>query len=189
VGVSPSGLLAIDQGQNNDWAALFSFGPTGPMGLLGVVKPSAALNVSDLISKTYAGFESDPLSPLGTVAVVFGTTPGTGTAITGGGFPKDDVAQPPVLNLTLDLGAQSSQKPGLFTSVTLTTPDTFAGCAGTPSGGTDAHGNLTCIFYGAAVAGQIGGKYVIFTNINDPTAQINGSATPLAVINLALYQQ
>jgi hypothetical protein len=40
-----------------------------------------------------------------------------------------------------------------------------------------------------AVAGQVNGKYVIFTNINDPTALTSKGATPLAVINLALYQQ
>jgi hypothetical protein len=185
-GVSPSGLLVMDQGGQ---AQLFDSTPTGPTGLLGVVKPSAALNVSEMVGKKYAGFESDPLGPLGTVAVVFGTTPGSGTAITGGGFPKDDVTQTPVINKTLDLGAQSTQTPGLFTSVTLTQPDTYSVCAGTSSGGTDSQGNPTCIFHGVAVAGQVGGKYVIFTNINDPTALTSKGATPLAVINLALYQQ
>ena len=188
-GVSPSGLLVIDQGQDEASYIFSNFDatPTGPVGLLGVVKPSAALNVSDMASKKYAGFESDPLTPMGTIAVVFGA--GSDTAITGGGFANDDATQQPRADTTLDLGAQSTQTPGLFTSVTLTQPDTYSLCAGTPSGGTDAHGNPTCIFHGAAVAGQVGGKYVIFTNINDPTARNSSGATPLAAINLALYQQ
>jgi hypothetical protein len=40
-----------------------------------------------------------------------------------------------------------------------------------------------------AVAGQVGGKYVIYTNINDPTARNSWGTTKLAAINLALYQQ
>jgi len=192
-GVSPSGLLVIDQGQNfqNGGSSFSNFDstPTGPTGLMGVLKPSAALNVSDMVGKKYAGFESDPLSNLGTIAVVFGSTSGSGTAITGGGFSKDDVTQTPRTDTTLDLGTQSTQTPGLFTSVILTQPDSYAACAGTPSGGTNTNGNPTCIFHGVAVAGQVNGKYVIYTNINDPTARINGQATPLAAINLALYQQ
>jgi hypothetical protein len=190
-GISSSGLLVINQGQTEDrfGHGVFDAAPTGPTGLMGVVKPSAALNVSDMVGKKYAGFESDPLGSLGTVAVVFGTTPGSGTAITGGGFPNDDVTQQPRADTKLDLGAQSTQTPGLFTSVTLTQPDTYSVCAGTASGGTDSQGNPTCIFHGAAVAGQVGGKYVIYTNINDPTALTSKGATPLAVINLALYQQ
>jgi hypothetical protein len=188
-GVSPSGLLVIDQGQDyNGNISNFDATPTGPVGLMGVVKPSAALTVSDMVGKKYAGFESDPLSSLGTIAVVFGT--GSGTAITGGGFPNDDITQQSRTDTTLDLGAQSTQTPGLFTSVTLTQPDTYSLCRGTSSAGTDSAGNPTCIFYGAAVAGQVNGKYVIFTNINDPTAFYdNYFHTPLAAINLALYQQ
>jgi hypothetical protein len=188
-GVSPSGLLVIDQGQDA-YGNLSNFDATatGPVGLMGVVKPSAALNVSEMVGKKYAGFESDPLSELGTIAVVFGT--GSGTAITGGGFPNDDITQQARTDTTLDLGAQSTQTPGLFTSVTLTQPDTYSLCKGTSSAGTDSAGNPTCIFYGAAVAGQVGGKYVIFTNINDPTAFYdNYFHTPLAAINIALYQQ
>jgi hypothetical protein len=195
-GVSPSGLLVIDQGQNKSVYSQSNFDttPTGPVGLLGVIKPSAALNVSEMVGKKYAGFESDPLSSLGTVAVVFGSTPGSGTAgsgtaISGGGFPKDDVTQTPRTDTTLDLGTQSSQTPGLFPSVTLTQPDTYELCVNTSSAGKDAQGNATCIFHGVAVAGKVGGKYVIFTNINDPTALNSYGTTPLAVINLALYQQ
>ena len=192
-GVSPSGLLIIDQGQNlsisNDGASSFDSAPTGPTGLMGVVKPSAALSVSDMAGKKYAGFESDPLSPLGTIAIAFGSTPDSGTAIIGGGFPSDDVTKTPRADTTLDLGAQSTQTPGLFTSVTLTQPDNYSVCKGTPSGGTDSNGNSICIYHGAAVAGQVNGKYVIFTNINDPTALNTSGATPLAAINLVLYQQ
>jgi hypothetical protein len=188
-GISPSGLLVIDQGQDeaSSNSSNFDTTPTGPVGLMGVVKPSAALNVSDMAGKKYAGFESDPLTPLGTIAIVFGA--GSGTAITGGGFPNDDATQQPRTDTTLDLGAQSTQTAGLFTSVTLTQPDTYGLCVNTPSGGKDSQGNPTCIFHGAAVAGQVGGKYVIFTNISDPTARTASGATPLAAINLALYQQ
>lgn len=193
VGISPSGLLAIDQGQNEGFEAISDSekkgpGATGPLGLLGVMQSSAALNVSDMVGKTYAGFESDPLGPLGTIAVAFGSKPGTGTAIIGGGFPKDDATQQPHTNTTLDLGSQSTQTPGLFTQVTLTQPD-GGSCAGTPSGGTDSQGNPTCIFHGVAVAGQVAGKYVIFSNISEPTAATSGGLTPLAVINVVLYQQ
>jgi hypothetical protein len=188
-GISPSGLLVIDQGQD-EYGNLNNFdtSATGPVGLMGVVKPSAALSVSDIVGKTYAGFESDPLSDMGTIAVVFKT--GSGTAITGGGFPSDDVTQQARMDTTLDLGAQSSQTPGLFTSVKLTQPDTYGYCRNTSWGGTDSNGNPTCTFQGAAVAGQVNGKYVIFTNINDPTAFYdNYFYTPLAAINIALYQQ
>jgi len=191
-GISPSGLLVIDEGQASyGTISNFDSTPTGPVGRMGVLKPSASLNVSDMVGKKYAGFESDPLGPLGTIAVVFGTTPGSGTTITGGGFPKDDVTQTPASDTTLDLGTQSTQTPGLFTSVTLTRPDTYAVCAETASGGKDTNGNPICIFHGAAVAGQVGGKYVIFTNINNPTAVDPNFklATPLAVINIALYRQ
>jgi hypothetical protein len=190
-GVSPSGLLVIDPGDDLSSSTLTYFDQTatGPVGLMGVIQPSAALNVSDLVGKTYAGFESDPLSEMGTIAVVFSTNAGTGTAIKGGGFPGDDITQTARTDTTLDLGTQSTQTPGLFTSVTLTQPDFYSLCKGTSSGGTDSNGNATCIFYGAAVAGQVGGKYVIFTNINDPTATNSNGATPLAAINLALYQQ
>lgn len=194
VGISPSGLLTIDQGQADNLAAINAPGQTGPMGLVGVVQPASALSVSDMVGKTYAGFESDPLGPLGTVAAVFGTTPGTGTEITGGTFPNDDVTKTPATNTTFDFGSQSSQTPGLFPSVTFTGPDTYGYCTGTSSGGTDAHGNPTCIFHGVAVAGQVGGKYVIFANLSDPTLtpiknQYGQSTTPLAVLNILLYQQ
>jgi hypothetical protein len=193
VGISPSGLLVIDQGQNSGWAARNPTGPTGPLGLLGVIQPTAALNVADLVTKSYAGFETEAYGPLGTIAVAFGATPGTSTSITGGGFPNDDITQLPAADTTVDLGSQSSQTPGLFTSVTLTRPDSFGLCAGTASGGTDAKGNATCVFHGAAVVGQVAGKYVIFANIVDPTLaaiQIGDFATtPLTVLNLLLYQQ
>lgn len=193
VGISPSGLLVVDQGQNNGYASRQSPGPTGPMGLLGVIQPTTALNVADIVSKKYAGFEAEAYGPLGTIAAVFGTTPGSGTSITGGGFPNDDVTQTPATDTTFDLGSQSAQTPGLFTSVTLTRPDSFSLCAGTPSGGTDAQGKPTCVFHGAAVAGQVAGKYVILANISDPTLaaiQVQGFATtPLTVLNLLLYQQ
>jgi hypothetical protein len=189
-GISPSGLLVIDQGQF-EYGNLSNFDATatGPVGLMGVVKPSAALTVSDMVGKTYAGFESDPMSEMGTIAVVFAT--GSGTAITGGGFPSDDSTQKARTDTTLDLGAQSTQTPGLFTSVTLTQPDTYSFCAGTSSAGTDSNGNATCVFHGVAVAGKVGGKYVIFTNIKDPTAKSSSKSTTqtLAAINLALYQQ
>jgi hypothetical protein len=190
-GVSPSGLLVVDPGNDlySTYLTYFDQTATGPVGLMGVVQSSAALNVSDMVGKTYAGFESDPLSQMGTIAVVFSTNAGTGTAIKGGGFPSDDITQQARTDTTLDLGAQSTQTPGLFTSVTLTQPDTYSLCAGTSSASQDSHGEPTCIFYGVAVAGQVDGKYVIFTNINDPTAKNSNGATPLAAINLVLYQQ
>lgn len=201
VGISPSGLLIVDQGQFQAFAASRQYsspiqapGPTGPLGLVGVAQPAAALNAADMVGKRYAGFESDPLSPLGTVAVAFGSTPGTGTAITGGGFPNDDATQQPATDTTLDLGSQSSQTPGLFTSVTLTRPDTYALCSTPATGaGTNAQGQHACVFHGIAVAGQVAGKYVIFANINDPSLvtiiNSGSSTTPLAVMNLLLYQQ
>ncbi len=124
-GVSPSGLLVMNQGYQ------------GTPGLVGVVKPSAALNVSDMVGKTYAGFESDPLSPLGTVAVIFGAGSGSGTAITAAIFLTTTSPNNRTRILRSTWSSERADT-GLFTSVTLTRPDTFDVCAGTSSGGTDS---------------------------------------------------
>jgi len=115
-----------------------------------------------------------------------------GSAILNVGINKDHTSLivTPSIDSIEDIKVLTSNYGAKYpSSVTLTQPDTYSLCAGTPSGGTDAHGNPTCVFHGAAVAGQVGGKYVIFTNINDPTARNSSGATPLAAINLALYQQ
>ena len=114
--------------------------------------------------------------------------PGSGTAVTGGAYPNDDVTQTPLSNITIDLGQQDASTNGLYTGVTVTVPDTYSACATTSFGGTDANGNPTCIFHGDAIVGQPNGKYVVFVTVNDVSLAIS-HYTADAALDFFLYQQ
>uniref|UniRef100_A0A372IJX3 Uncharacterized protein n=1 Tax=Paracidobacterium acidisoli TaxID=2303751 RepID=A0A372IJX3_9BACT len=200
-----SGYFIMDQGQGEP--SLFSEapGPTGPLGLVGVEQPSSQLSTSAVTGAKYLGFEYDAIDDVvlglpGTLPVAFGQasasgTSGSGTAITGGAYPSDDVTQTPAANITIDLGTQDSANNGLYKSVTVTVPDTSKACVQRSYGGTDANGNPTCIFKGEAVVGNPGGKYAIFVTVNDlslqsyPSPDNGGSITPYAAMDFFLYQQ
>lgn len=193
VGVGPTGYFMADLGQNG-------FNSTLAYGMVGTVKPSSPLNTSDIVAGKYIGFQyqqlqaifdyesSSPIS-LGsaTSPIAFGQTAGSGTVMTGGLYPNDDVSQTPPSNITIDLGQQDSQNNGLFKSVTVTIPDPTGSCIARPWGGTDANGNPTCIFPGVAVVGNPGGKYAVYVIANDLRAPTFND--PPSPIEFFLYQQ
>ena len=200
--VTSSGYFIMDQGQGE--ISLFSIAPgaTGPLGLVGVAQPAAQLSTSAVVGAKYLGFEFDPvnlsLNRPASLPVSFGAVAGAGTVMTGGTYANDDVTQTPTTDITIDLGAQDAQN-GLYKSVTVTVPDTFKACNGQAYGGTDAGGNPTCIFHGAAVAGNPSGKYALFVTVNDVSLQTNvappainqvpANDTPYGALNFVLYQQ
>jgi hypothetical protein len=199
--VSPSGYFIMDQGQGevaNGYVLEIagggsgSYGPTGPLGLVGVQQPSSALNTSSIVSGKYLGFEFDPvddsLGKAGTWPVIFGQTAGSGTIMTGGAFPNDDPTQTAPSNITLDLGPQDAKNNGLYTNVTVTVPDIHKGCVQEPFGGTDADGNPTCNFHGVAVVGNPAGKFAIFVTVNDLSQAVSHYAAD-AALHFFLYQQ
>lgn len=191
--VSPSGYFILDQGQGEPSnAGVTSFPATGPVGLVGVEKPSSAIDTSSLVTGKYLGFELDPIDlSLGrkaSLAVSFGQTAGSGTAIYGGTYPNDDVTQTPLSNIEIDFGQQDGQNNGLFKGVTVTVPDTYAACVSTSFGGTDASGNPTCIFKGVAVVGKPNGKFAVFITVNDVSLAISHYSAD-AALDFFLYQQ
>jgi hypothetical protein len=199
--VSPSGYFVMDQGQgepanqsvlNVVGGGSGSFSPTGPFGLVGVERPSKQLDTGSIVAGKYLGFEYDDidvtLARAGTLPVSVGTVAGSGTVMTGGSYPNDDATQTPFTNITIDLGQQDANDNGLYTGVTVTVPDTYSACATTTFGGTDANGNPTCIFHGAAVAGNPNGKFAIFVTVNDVSQAIS-HYTPDAALSFFLYQQ
>jgi hypothetical protein len=193
VAVGPTGFFMADLGQNG-------FRTTGTaVGLVGTVKPSSQVSTSDIVAGKYIGFQYQPLQArfvaggqtynLGSVTspVVFGQTAGSGTVMTGGVYPNDNVKQTAPSNITIDLGQQDSANNGLFKSVTVTIPDTAGACISRPFGGKDANGNPTCIVHGVAVVGNPGGKYAVYVAVNDErAAPLNSIPAP---IEFFLYQQ
>ena len=199
--VSPNGFFIMDQGQGEpgnigvlDTAGggSGSFGPTGPLGLVGVEQPSSQLSTSSIVAGKYLGFEFDPinltLGRVGSMPVAFGQTAGSGTTMIGGAFPNDDVTQTAPSNITVNLGQQDSQNNGLYKSVIVTLPDVYGGCIGEPFGGVDTNGNPTCTFPGEAVIGNPGGKFAIFITVND-LSQAVSHYTADAALDFFLYQQ
>jgi hypothetical protein len=191
VGVGPTGFFMADLGQNGVNAGAF--------GLVGTVQPSSQVSTSDIVSGSYIGFQYVPLqgdlnvvsSPvsLGSVTspVAFGQTAGSGTTITGGVYPDDDVTQTAPSNITIELGQQDSKNNGLFTAVTVTIPDPAGACVARPYGSKDANGNPTCVFPGVAVVGNPGGKYAVFVTADDKRSQTFGYGTD-AALEYFLYQ-
>lgn len=193
VAVGPTGFFMADLGQNGLYDA-------GAFGLVGTVQPSSQLSTSDIVSGKYIGFQYVPLQAefnfygqtvnFGSVTapVAFGQTAGSGTTITGGVYPDDDVTQTPPGNITIDLGTQDSKNNGLFKSVTVTIPDPTGSCIARPYGGNDANGNPTCVFPGVAVVGNPGGKFAVFVTADDQRAKTFAYAAD-PPIEFFLYQQ
>jgi hypothetical protein len=195
VAVGPTGYFMADLGQNG-----FNPESGSSLGLAGTVQPSSKLSTSDVAAGKYAGFQYVPFEAdlsysgsgvnLGSVTspVAFGQTAGSGTTMTGGVYPNDDVTQTPPSNITINLGQQDSQNNGLYKSVTVTIPDQAGACIARPYGSKDANGNPTCVFPGAAVVGNPGGKYALFVTANDERPLTFGYAGTTA-IEFFLYQQ
>jgi hypothetical protein len=190
--LSPSGLFVMDQGQGSPYFANGLPGTTSMLGLVGVQQPASPINTSTLVAGKYLGFQYDALDVgfgrAASIPVSFGQVAGSGTVMTGGGYANDDVTQTPATNITINLGQQDSANNGLYKSVTATVPDTFGGCLEQPFGGKDSSGNPTCTFAGVAVAGSVGGKFVIFVSVNDLSQAIR-KYSPYASLQFFLYQQ
>jgi hypothetical protein len=191
--VGPSGFFLMDQGQGNPLLDGAYAGSAGPYGLVGIIQPASPIDTSSVVGKKYLGFKYNPINTIDlgikdTWPLSFGQIAGTGTTLIGGAFPNDDITQIPATNISIDLGAQDPQNNGLYKSVTVTLPDSYAACSGQPYGGTDASGQPTCVFPGVAVVGTAEGKYAIFVVANDKSLATRGY-TPLATFDLILYQQ
>ncbi len=111
----------------------------------------------------------------------------------GGDFPNDDVTQPPNSDIVINLGKQDGTIYGFYPSATVTTLDPEQNCATylgsgnatvavTP--GINAQGYITCAYPAVAVVGNPEGKYAIFLNTYNFTANTLG-----APMQIYLYQQ
>jgi hypothetical protein len=191
--VGPSGFFVADQ--SNPGAA-------SPLGasVAGVVEPPSALNTTDVASKKYLGFAYEAATvggsngavaaPTNTSPVAFGQiVASSGTTMTGGEFPYDDVTQPPNVDTVINLGSQSATYNGLYLSVSITVLDPAQNCAnytGFKGGtsGVNAQGYITCTFPGIAVAGNPEGKYALFISSYNWAATLGG-----APMQVYLFQQ
>jgi hypothetical protein len=187
--VGPSGFFVADQSDPTRTQ------PTGSS-VAGVVEPSAPLNTADMASKKYIGFLYEPggirnaggvtnTYPTVTFPVAFGQIVSSGTTMTGGIFPNDDVTQTPNADTIINLGTQDATYNGLYTSVSITVLDPAQNCAN--SGGSDqinAQGYTTCTFPGLAIAGNPEGKYALF--ITSYNAAANPGGAPMQIY---LFQQ
>jgi hypothetical protein len=194
--IGPSGFFVADQSDpNGNPSGLPYFGSS----VAGVVEPSSALNTTDVASKKYLGFAYEaatangvggPAAPANTSPVSFGQMASSGTAMTGGEFPNDDVTQPPNADTVINLGAQSSTYNGVYLSVSITVLDPAQNCAnytGSFKGGTsgiNADGYITCTFPGIAIAGNPEGKYALFISTYNWATRLGG-----AYSQIYLFQQ
>jgi hypothetical protein len=196
--VGPSGFFAADQ---SDPAQASLAGAS----IAGMAEPSSPLSTTAVAAGQYLGFvyQAPVLANTSYVAmdaftapVGFGqVVPSTGTTMTGGVFPGDNVAGTPNSDTLINLGKQDPTYSGLYTSVSITVLDPSQNCAnfpGSPTGfalpgvttGINAQGYVTCTFPGVAVAGNPDGKYAIFVNTYNWAAHLGG-----APMEIFLFQQ
>lgn len=191
--VGPSGFFAADQSDPTQSL------PTGAS-VAGMVEPSAPLSTSTLTAGQYLGFlyeapvqssnslqSPNGILPAVTAPIGFGQViAGSGTTLTGGIFPSDNITGTPNSDIQINLGAESTTQNGLYISVMITVLDPQQNCAnfsGSASGGfapqgvssgLNAQGYITCTFPGVAVAGNPDGKYAIFVRTYNWAANIGG---------------
>jgi hypothetical protein len=193
--VGATGFFMIDLGQGSK--------KPSASGLVGVAQPLSQLDTGNIVAGKYIGFEYVPLeNALGvlgsggttsvslgatTAPVAFGQTAGSGSVMTGGAYPNDNIAQTPPSDISIDLGAQDAKNNGLYKSVTVTIPDPTGSCVSRPYGSTDANGNPICVFPGVAVAGNPNSKFALFVTANDERAATFSYAQ--LPIEFFLYQQ
>ena len=173
--ISPGGFVVEDNGYTANPAAFQNVLGAGT-GAVGVAVPAAAVSTSTLVGAQYTGFvyatgaAGNAVKNLQAVApatrvVSFGypsvatscatlPAPQTGTVLYGGEFTANNPAGSSYGNcdFALDLGAQDSTRHGLYPAATITLAAAFPG-------------NTTgrsYSFQGAAVAGQVNGKFAIF---------------------------
>jgi hypothetical protein len=193
VAISPNGYLIMDRDEGEAPTVVRSANvPLQP--LIGVVQPSSPLNTSSLIAANYAGFEYDGAAASPQVSgfnstdqpISFSGSNATQTQMVGGTFPNGDPTQTPGTGISVNLGTQDPKNNGLYPSAAVTFPDPASRCVGTPYGGTSASGNPTCTFQAVAVAGNPGGKYVVYLTVMNP---FGNNIAPVSTIQFLLYQQ
>jgi hypothetical protein len=177
-------------------------------GVAGVAEPAIALTTTTVAAGKYLGFITQPVTGANsqfagtTSPVSFGQTASSGTTMTGGVFPNDDVTLPPNANISITLGAQSSTYNGLYPNAAVTMLDPNQNCttwinqgnSGSSSltVGTTADGYVTCTFPVVAVVGNPEGKYVIFLDAFNYTAgsySSSGTTQLGAPMQIYLFQQ
>jgi hypothetical protein len=193
--MGPSGIFILDQ---SNPSAIASQGQAQGAASAGVAQPSAPLSTSAVAAGTYLGFLTEgavsgnhPVPAL-TSPVSFGQTASSGSTMTGGAFPNDDVTQTPNSDMQINLGTQDSTINGFYASARITTLDPNQNCATYLGGGAsvpvtpgiNAQGYFTCTYPATAVVGTPDGKYAIFVNTYNFTANSLG-----APMQIYLYQQ
>jgi hypothetical protein len=193
--MGPSGIFILDQ---SNPTAIASQGQVQGAASAGVAQPSAPLSTSAVAAGTYLGFLTEgavsgnnPL-PVLTSPASFGQTASSGSTMIGGAFPNDDVTQTPNSDMQINLGTQDSTINGFYGSAKITTLDPNQNCATYLGGGAsvpvtpgiDAQGYITCTYPATAVVGTPDGKYAIFLNTYNFTANSLG-----APMQIYLYQQ
>lgn len=189
--IGPSGFIVADQNDPTQAGIGAS--------VAGVAEPSASLSTSDVASHQYLGFLYEPstvpytgvnASPAMTTPIAFGTAVASGTTLTGGVFPNDDVTLTPGTDILMTLGSQNATYNGLYTSVLITVLDPDQNCANYTGSGEkatssiNAQGFFTCSFAGVAIVGNPEGKYAIFVTSYNWAAQLGG-----APMQFYLFQQ
>ena len=169
ISVNQSGLIFIDHSITSPNATK----NIPEASQFGVVQPASALSTANIVAGKYSGFLYEPGNSTATTqAMSFGTvTAGSGTSLTGGVFPSDDITQTPGTETIITLGAQDATNHGLYPSAKVTRPDPSGQCVINGGGkeGVDANGNATCTFSANAVAGSVDGKFMVFLVAEDFT--------------------
>ena len=181
--IGPSGFFAADQSDPSQ---------TSPSGasVAGVAEPASPLITAKVAAAQYLGFlyeapafaYSFNVGPATaeTAPVSFGQVASSGTVMTGGIFPSDDVTGTPNADIQIDLGKQDGTINGLYKAVSITVLDPAQNCANFTdysipvTTGVNANGYLTCTFPGVAVVGNPEGKYAIFITTYNWAARLSG---------------
>ena len=189
--ISPNGYFIMDRDDVEATQSQLTAQALGP--LVGVAQPSSPLNTSSLMAANYAGFEYDGnhaspqipgLNSTTVQPISFSGSNATQTQMVGGTFPKGDPTQTPSTDISVNLGTQDPKNNGLYPAAAVTFPDPDSVCVSIPYGSMSASGNPTCTFRAVAVAGNPGGKYVLYLTVLNPVG-IGGSST----IQFLLYPQ
>jgi hypothetical protein len=192
--IGPSGFMVADQSDPRNAPLLGS-------SVAGIAEPASVLNTDDMTSMSYKGFlyESATTGSGGygavaasanTLPVAFGLAVSSGSVITGGAYPNDDVSQTPDADILVDLGKQSATYNGLYLTASITVLDPAQNCANytgngeSATSGIGANGYITCTFPGVAVAGNPEGKYALFISSYNWAARLGG-----APMQIYLFQQ
>ncbi len=193
--IGPSGFFVADQ---SDPTQL----PSAGTSVAGMAEPAAQLTTTAVAAAQYLGFLYEaPVSIPGlstttgfTAPVSFGPVASSGTTMTGGIFPNDDVTGTANSDTQVNLGKQDSILNGLYSGATITVLDPAQNCAnfpGSPQGfsipvttGLNDQGYVTCTFPAVAIAGNPDGKYAIFVNSYNWAAALGG-----VPMQMYLFQQ